>query len=110
MFRVGAKIIWWHRFGLIFHLQVSAAMKKDLYVFQERGMKVKDVGEWGLSWEAVWGSNSLSEDLLGSTSVKGFPIVSASATGSSQAMHGYIGRSEVRYVIGRSATWRAPCH
>ncbi|KAI5889245.1 uncharacterized protein SCHCODRAFT_02633974 [Schizophyllum commune H4-8] len=68
-----------------YNVSVSAAMKKDLYVFQERGMKVKDV-----------------EDLLGSTSVKGFPIVSASATGPSQAMHGYIGRSEVRYVIERA--------
>lgn len=39
----------------------------------------------------------LIEDVLASTDVKGFPIV---ASKSSKALSGYIGRTELRYVLG----------
>lgn len=38
-----------------------------------------------------------TEDVLASTDVKGFPIV---ASKSSKALSGYIGRTELRYVLG----------
>jgi hypothetical protein len=38
-----------------------------------------------------------TEDVLASTDVKGFPIV---ASKSSKALSGYIGRAELRYVLG----------
>ncbi|KAI6121899.1 chloride channel [Pisolithus sp. B1] len=60
---------------------VSEVMKKDLTVLYASGMQVRDV-----------------EQILSSTDVKGFPIV---ASKSSRVLSGYIGRPELRYVLGR---------
>ncbi|KAH0828174.1 chloride channel [Lanmaoa asiatica] len=62
------------------NVAVSEVMKKDLTLLYASGMSVNDV-----------------EDVLASTDVKGFPIV---ASKSSKALSGYIGRTELRYVLG----------
>lgn len=61
---------------------VSEAMKKDLTVLYASGMQVQDV-----------------EQILSSTDVKGFPIVSSN---SSRVLSGYIGRPELRYVLDQA--------
>ncbi|KAH7912423.1 chloride channel [Hygrophoropsis aurantiaca] len=61
---------------------VSEVMKKDLDTLYVSGMCVADV-----------------EDLLGSTSVKGFPIVTSEST---RTLAGYIGRAELRYVLDKA--------
>ncbi|KIM69533.1 hypothetical protein SCLCIDRAFT_1207982 [Scleroderma citrinum Foug A] len=61
---------------------VSEVMKKDLTVLYTSGMRVCDV-----------------EDILCSTDVKGFPIV---ASKPSHMLSGYIGRTELRYVLDKA--------
>ncbi|KAF8837685.1 hypothetical protein BDN67DRAFT_1026839 [Paxillus ammoniavirescens] len=64
------------------NVAVSEVMKKDLSVLYATGMAVNDV-----------------EGVLASTDVKGFPIV---ASKSSQVLSGYIGRTELRYVLDKA--------
>jgi len=64
------------------NVAVSEVMKKDLTVLYDSGMSVNDV-----------------EDVLASTDVKGFPIL---ASKSSKALSGYIGRTELRYVLDKA--------
>ncbi|KIJ60010.1 hypothetical protein HYDPIDRAFT_99474, partial [Hydnomerulius pinastri MD-312] len=73
---------------------VSEVMKKDVSILYASGMSVNDV-----------------EDVLASTDVKGFPIV---ASKSSRALAGYIGRTELRYVLDKAqhmgdVTPETPC-
>ncbi|KAF9227018.1 Cl-channel protein [Gyrodon lividus] len=73
---------------------VSEVMKKDLTILYASGMTVNDV-----------------EAVLTSTDVKGFPIV---ASKSSRALSGYIGRTELRYVLDKAqhmgdVTPETPC-
>ncbi|KAG1767420.1 chloride channel [Suillus occidentalis] len=65
-----------------FNVSVSEVMKKDLDVLFASGMLVSDV-----------------EGLLASTNVKGFPIVDSE---SSQTLVGYMGRTELRYVLDKA--------
>lgn len=65
-----------------FNVSVSEVMKKDLNILFASGMPVSDV-----------------EQLLASTNVKGFPIV---ASESSQTLVGYMGRTELRYVLDKA--------
>ncbi|KAG1725409.1 chloride channel [Suillus paluster] len=65
-----------------FDVSVSEVMKKDLDILFASGMLVSDV-----------------ERLLGSTNVKGFPIV---ASESSRTLAGYMGRTELRYVLDKA--------
>lgn len=74
-------------------------MKKELTLLYASGMNVNDVGK-------VLKTNPrtlllilapLSENVLASTDVKGFPIV---VSKSSKALAGFIGRTELRYVLG----------
>ena len=51
-----------------------------------------------------WPDFSFSEDILCSTDVKGFPIV---ASKPSHMLSGYIGRTELRYVLGKICKWWA---
>lgn len=61
---------------------VLEVMKKDLTTLYTLGMRVCDV-----------------EDVLSSTDVKGFPII---ASKSSYILSGYIGRTELRYVLDKA--------
>ncbi|KAG2112083.1 chloride channel [Suillus clintonianus] len=65
-----------------FNVSVSEVMKKDLDILFASGMLVSDV-----------------ERLLGSTNVKGFPIV---VSESSRTLVGYMGRTELRYVLDKA--------
>ncbi|KIK39991.1 hypothetical protein CY34DRAFT_807654 [Suillus luteus UH-Slu-Lm8-n1] len=65
-----------------FNVSVSDVMKKDLDILFASGMLVSDV-----------------EGLLASTNVKGFPIVDSE---SSQTLVGYMGRTELRYVLDKA--------
>jgi chloride channel 3/4/5 len=62
-----------------FNVSVSNVMKKDLHTLPASGMRVRDL-----------------EDILESTEVKGFPIISPSLI-----LQGYIGRTELCYVLGK---------
>ncbi|KAG2148738.1 chloride channel [Suillus bovinus] len=64
------------------NVSVSEVMKKDLDILFASGMLVSDI-----------------ERLLASTNVKGFPIV---ASESSQTLVGYMGRTELRYVLDKA--------
>ncbi|KAJ7879634.1 Cl-channel protein [Mycena olivaceomarginata] len=65
-----------------FNVSVSAVMRKDLATLRESGMCVKDI-----------------EATLAATEVKGFPLVSEDGT---RVLGGYIGRTELMYVLERS--------
>ncbi|KAG2047130.1 hypothetical protein BDR06DRAFT_964310 [Suillus hirtellus] len=65
-----------------FNVSVSEVMKKDLDILFASGMIVSDI-----------------EQLLASTNVKGFPIVTSE---SSQTLVGYMGRTELRYVLDKA--------
>ncbi|KAF7357806.1 Chloride channel protein [Mycena venus] len=65
-----------------FNVSVSAVMRKDLSTLNESGMSVKDV-----------------EATLAATAFKGFPLVSGDGT---RVLGGYIGRTELMYVLERS--------
>jgi chloride channel 3/4/5 len=65
-----------------FNVSISEVMKKDLDILFASGMPVSDV-----------------EELLASTNVKGFPIVTSK---SSQTLVGYMGRTELRYVLDKA--------
>ncbi|KAJ7121295.1 Cl-channel protein [Mycena crocata] len=65
-----------------FNVSVSEVMRKDLFTLNESGMRVKDV-----------------EATLAATEFKGFPLVSADGT---RMLGGYIGRTELLYVLERS--------
>ncbi|EKM80588.1 hypothetical protein AGABI1DRAFT_126647 [Agaricus bisporus var. burnettii JB137-S8] len=64
-----------------YNVAVSRVMRTDLLILPDRGMTVKDL-----------------EDLLTSTAVKGFPIVS---TDGSRKFKGFIDRTEIKYVLER---------
>ena len=64
-----------------FNVSVSNVMKKGLHTLPASGMRVRDL-----------------EEQLASTQVKGFPIVLSS---SSRTLQGYIGRTELCYVLGK---------
>ncbi|KAJ7933767.1 Cl-channel protein [Mycena leptocephala] len=65
-----------------FNVSVSAVMRKDLSTLNESGMRVRDV-----------------EATLAATEFKGFPLVSEDGT---RILGGYIGRTELMYVLGRA--------
>ncbi|KAF7315867.1 Chloride channel protein [Mycena indigotica] len=65
-----------------YNVSVSAVMRKDLYTLNESGMRVKDV-----------------EAALAATNFKGFPLV---AEDGSRMLGGYIGRTELQYVLERT--------
>ncbi|KAJ7212919.1 Cl-channel protein [Mycena pura] len=64
------------------NVSVSAVMRKDLYTLNESGMRFKDV-----------------EAILTATEFKGFPLVSGDGA---RMLGGYIGRTELLYVLERS--------
>jgi chloride channel 3/4/5 len=64
-----------------FNVPVSNAMKTDLHTLPAAGMRVRDL-----------------QEKLASTQVKGFPIISSET---SRILQGYVGRTELRYVLGR---------
>lgn len=65
-----------------FNVSVSKVMKKDLHALPVSGMRVR-----------------VLEEKLASTDVKGFPLVSSEPL---NTLMGYIGRTELRYVLGES--------
>ncbi|CAE6435892.1 unnamed protein product [Rhizoctonia solani] len=65
-----------------FNIPVSQVMQKELYTMSVTGMTLREV-----------------EEKLEHTSVQGFPIVS---TDSQRILVGYIGRTELRYVMGKA--------
>lgn len=79
-------------------------MKKDLALLYASGMSVSDVGK---AFKRTSGTCvnlcAFTEDVLASTDVKGFPIV---ASKSSRTLSGYIGRTELRYVLGIFSPWK----
>ncbi|CAE6458794.1 unnamed protein product, partial [Rhizoctonia solani] len=69
-----------------FNIPVSQVMQKELYTMPVTGMTLHEV-----------------EEKLEHTSVRGFPVVS---TDSQKILIGYIGRTELRYVIGKARRTR----
>ncbi|KAF5380634.1 hypothetical protein D9615_004751 [Tricholomella constricta] len=65
-----------------YNVSVSAVMRTEMHTLTESGMTVKDI-----------------EDILASTHVKGLPIVSSDGL---RHIIGYIGRTELRYVLDRA--------
>lgn len=65
-----------------FNVSVSSVMKQDLQVLHASGMSVRDL-----------------EGIMIDTEVKGFPIICEG----SRTLMGYIGRTELRYVLGKQA-------
>ncbi|KAK2464165.1 hypothetical protein APHAL10511_003622 [Amanita phalloides] len=65
-----------------YNVSVSAVMRRQLHALTDTGMCIKDL-----------------EEMLSSTNVKGFPILSEDGT---QTLCGYIGRTELRYVLERA--------
>lgn len=77
---------------------VSAVMRRDMHILTDSGMHVRDVGRFYP--RESFGNlllTSTTEAILANTNVKGFPIVSSDAT---RTLVGYIGRTELRYVLG----------
>ncbi|KAJ7091935.1 Cl-channel protein [Mycena belliarum] len=66
-----------------FNVSVSAVMRTDLCTLAEGGMRVKDI----------------AEATLAATPYKGFPLVAADG---SRVLGGYIGRTELLYVLERA--------
>lgn len=69
-----------------FNIPVSRVMQKELYTMSITGMTLREV-----------------EEKLEQTDVQGFPIVS---TDSQRTLMGYIGRTELRYAIGKARRTR----
>ncbi|KAL0956839.1 hypothetical protein HGRIS_002951 [Hohenbuehelia grisea] len=65
-----------------YNVSVAKVMRRELHTLPESGMSVKDL-----------------EEALASTNVKGFPIISADE---SHTLVGYIGRTELRYVLEKA--------
>ncbi|RDB25505.1 hypothetical protein Hypma_007512 [Hypsizygus marmoreus] len=65
-----------------YNVSASAVMRTELHTLTESGMTIRDI-----------------EALLSSTDVKGFPIISSDGL---RNIVGYIGRTELRYVIDRA--------
>ncbi|KAF8893437.1 Cl-channel protein [Infundibulicybe gibba] len=65
-----------------YNVSVSSVMRKDMQLLPESGMQVKDL-----------------ESILATTNVKGFPIISSDGR---STLLGYIGRTELRYVLERA--------
>jgi hypothetical protein len=79
-------------------------MRTEIQILTESGMTVGDVGtnypaSYFLLHNSQNDSKSHPENILSSTDVKGFPIVSSDRT---RTIVGYIGRTELRYVLGMS--------
>lgn len=64
-----------------FNVSVSKVMKKDLHVLLASGMRIQEI-----------------EEILSLTAVKGFPIIYSESL---RTLMGYIGRTELRYVLGK---------
>lgn len=64
-----------------FNVSVSTVMKNDLHVLPVSGMRIHNL-----------------EEILSSTTVKGFPIIHSELQ---RTLVGYIGRTELRYVLGK---------
>jgi len=75
-------------------------MRKSLHTLQVSGMSVRDVGSLLLftCWENA-STHDLTESTLDNTNVNGFPIISSGGV-----LVGYIGRTELRYVLGKLST------
>lgn len=73
-----------------FNVSVSKVMKKDLHVLLVSGMRIHDL-----------------EEILSSTAVKGFPIIYSESL---RTLMGYIGRAELRYVLGKFLAAAEKCH
>ncbi|KAF8199932.1 Cl-channel protein [Mycena galopus ATCC 62051] len=65
-----------------FNVSVSAVMRKDLSTLDESGLRVKDIGSTGRH------------------TIKGFPLVNSED--GTRMLKGYIGRTELMYVLERS--------
>lgn len=77
-------------------------MRKDLHTLTESGMHLHEIGEGCCDLRLSRGvltRLSYADAILSSTDVKGFPIVSSDG---SRKLAGYIGRTELRYVLGMS--------
>lgn len=64
-----------------FNVPVSSVMKRDLYTLPASGICVRDL-----------------EDKIASTEVRGFPIISSDSL---PTLQGYVGRTELCYVLGK---------
>ncbi|KAF8647110.1 hypothetical protein AX16_006942 [Volvariella volvacea WC 439] len=67
-----------------YNVAVSDVMRTDMHTLTESGMRVRDI-----------------EHILSSTNVKGFPIIKSETE---RTLTGYIGRTELRYVLDRTLT------
>jgi chloride channel 3/4/5 len=74
-------------------------MRKDLSTLNESGMRVRDVGKSALE-ERCRVVDVALEATLAATEFKGFPLVSEDGT---RMLGGYIGRTELMYVLGTRA-------
>jgi hypothetical protein len=74
-------------------------MRKDLSTLNESGMRVRDVGKSALE-ERCRVVDVALEATLAATEFKGFPLVSEDGA---RILGGYIGRTELMYVLGTHA-------
>ncbi|KAG9006370.1 glycerol ethanol, ferric requiring protein [Tulasnella sp. JGI-2019a] len=70
-----------------FNMPVSQVMRQDIHAMHSTGFLVKDI-----------------EDLLQRTNVQGFPVVTP---GSQRTLLGYIGRTELKYVLRKARALRS---
>lgn len=81
-----------------FHTAVSSVMRMELQTLPASGLCVRDVGKCPLSrLRNLPRFKYCADHILEQTDVKGFPIVDADQR---RLLLGYIGRAELRYVIG----------
>ena len=71
-------------------------MRKDLHTMPASGLRVRDIG-MKIQTVSLSSKRMLAEARMEQTDVKGFPIVSAD---DKRVLLGYIGRGELRYVVG----------
>lgn len=83
---------------------VSGVMRTDLHTLPVSGITVRDIGALRCHYRLKDVSDLNIEDTLNSTAVQGYPIVSNDGL---NTLMGYIGRAELRYVIGAYAYSRA---
>ena len=78
---------------------VSRVMRTDLYTLPVTGLTIRELGWYQHSEQKKQTSIAYSfiEEILHSTAVQGYPVVSVDGQNS---LLGYVGRAELRYVLG----------
>ena len=78
-------------------LEVANVMRRELFTLAATGLRVSDVGKHNHLPHWLRSLTKNAEAKLSQTDVKGFPIVTGDER---HLLLGYIGRNELRYVLG----------